>query len=236
MDTTLFALLAGRAGGQTLIGGTAASENLTLQSTAHATKGKIVFGTSAYDEANNRLGIGTTSPATLFHLSLSSTSYIQSTGGVTTFRKDSATNLLVLENRLTSHLSDTGVKLGFNLAHSSSDSAIAAAIIGILHEQTWTSTASTQDAYFVLELAQNGTSSEKFRVASDGKGILQGGMVIGQSALSTSATSGFLYLPTCAGTPSGVPATETGTVATVYDTTNQRLYVFSSSWKSVAFT
>lgn len=38
---TQFALLAGRAGGQTLNGGTAASENLTLDSTAHATKGSI---------------------------------------------------------------------------------------------------------------------------------------------------------------------------------------------------
>ena len=56
------ALLPGRAGGQTLKGGTGASENLTLQSTAHATKGKILFGTSAYDEVNDRLGIGTTTP------------------------------------------------------------------------------------------------------------------------------------------------------------------------------
>ncbi len=39
---TQFALLAGRAGGQTLNGGTAASENLVLESTAHATKGYIL--------------------------------------------------------------------------------------------------------------------------------------------------------------------------------------------------
>src|SRR3990167_661609 len=62
-DHTQYALLAGRAGGQILIGGIAASENLTLQSTSHATRGKILFGTSAYDEVNNRLGIGTDSPA-----------------------------------------------------------------------------------------------------------------------------------------------------------------------------
>lgn len=37
-----YALLAGRAGGQTLKGGTAAGENLTLQSTNHATRGRIV--------------------------------------------------------------------------------------------------------------------------------------------------------------------------------------------------
>lgn len=40
---TQFALLAGRAGGQSLQGGAAASENLDLESTAHATKGFIQF-------------------------------------------------------------------------------------------------------------------------------------------------------------------------------------------------
>jgi len=63
LNSTAFAILAGQSGGQTLNGGTAASNNLTLVSTANATKGKILFGSSsAYDEANVRLGIGTTSP------------------------------------------------------------------------------------------------------------------------------------------------------------------------------
>jgi hypothetical protein len=52
----------GLAGGQTVVGGTASGNNLTFSSTSNATKGKILFGTSAYDEVNNRLGIGTTSP------------------------------------------------------------------------------------------------------------------------------------------------------------------------------
>lgn len=38
---TQFLLLAGRASGQAMVGGTAASESLTLESTAHATKGTI---------------------------------------------------------------------------------------------------------------------------------------------------------------------------------------------------
>lgn len=38
---TQFVMLAGRAGGQTVQGGTAASQNLTLESTAHATKGDV---------------------------------------------------------------------------------------------------------------------------------------------------------------------------------------------------
>lgn len=63
LDSTAFAILAGQAAGQTLNGSTAASGNLTLSSTANATKGKVLLGTaSAYDQANDRLGIGTTSP------------------------------------------------------------------------------------------------------------------------------------------------------------------------------
>ena len=41
-DHTQYALLAGRSGGQTLYGGTAASNNLTLRSTSNATKGDIL--------------------------------------------------------------------------------------------------------------------------------------------------------------------------------------------------
>jgi hypothetical protein len=65
----VFATLSGVAGGQTLTGGTAASETLTLRSTAHATKGKILFGSSsAFDEAANDWGFGTTSPSAKVHV------------------------------------------------------------------------------------------------------------------------------------------------------------------------
>lgn len=78
-DHTQYALLAGRSGGQTLKGDTASAGNLTLQSTAHATRGKILFGSAgAYDEANNRLGVGTASP--------SANNLIQATGSTNTSR------------------------------------------------------------------------------------------------------------------------------------------------------
>ena len=60
---TQYALLAGRGTGQLLYGGTNPSANLTLASTSNGTKGKILFGTSGYDEVNNRLGLGMTNPA-----------------------------------------------------------------------------------------------------------------------------------------------------------------------------
>lgn len=50
------------AAGYTLFGNSISGGTLTLSSTSHATKGKIVFGTSAYDEVSGRLGIGTTTP------------------------------------------------------------------------------------------------------------------------------------------------------------------------------
>ena len=66
---SLFIRLAGTAGGQTLTGGTAAGDNLTLRSTSHATRGAIVFGTaSEYDEVSNKLGIGTLTPSAKVHV------------------------------------------------------------------------------------------------------------------------------------------------------------------------
>ena len=50
------------AAGYTLFGNSISGGTLTLSSTSHATKGKILFGTSAYNELTNMLGIGTTSP------------------------------------------------------------------------------------------------------------------------------------------------------------------------------
>lgn len=68
-DHSQYALLAGRTGGQSLTGGTASSNNLTLSSTSNATKGKINLGANAaFDEASTRLGIGSTSPESILHL------------------------------------------------------------------------------------------------------------------------------------------------------------------------
>jgi hypothetical protein len=46
----------------TVYGSAASGGDLTLYSTSNATKGNIYFGTSSYDEVNNRLGIGDATP------------------------------------------------------------------------------------------------------------------------------------------------------------------------------
>ena len=59
-----------------------------------------------------------------------------------------------------------------------------------------------------------------------------GGMVVGIAAIATNATDGFLYVPTCAGTPTGTPTTQTGTAPIVIDTTNNKLYFYSGgAWR-----
>lgn len=61
--------------------------------------------------------------------------------------------------------------------------------------------------------------------------------VHGAAALATTATDGFIYVPSCAGAPTGSPTSYTGTVPIVIDTTNSLLYVnVGGTWKSAALT
>lgn len=54
-----------------------------------------------------------------------------------------------------------------------------------------------------------------------------GNIICGVGAIATNATNGFLYVPTCAGVPTGIPTTVTGRVPIVADSTNNRLYIYS---------
>ena len=51
-DHSQYLLLAGRAGGQTAIGGTGSGEDLVLQSTSHATRGSIIIKTASGQSSN----------------------------------------------------------------------------------------------------------------------------------------------------------------------------------------
>jgi len=55
-DHSQYVLLAGRAGGQVAIGGTAAGEDFTIQSTSSGTRGSIFLGSSAQFELNETTG------------------------------------------------------------------------------------------------------------------------------------------------------------------------------------
>jgi len=63
-----------------------------------------------------------------------------------------------------------------------------------------------------------------------------GSIVCKTAALLTTATDGFLYIPSCAGAATGVPTAQTGTIPMVYDSTGNNLSVYNGGvWKTVAF-
>jgi len=62
-----------------------------------------------------------------------------------------------------------------------------------------------------------------------------GNVVVNTAAIATTATNGFLYLPSCAGLPTGVPTTYTGRIPMVVDSTNLILYVYvGGAWRNVS--
>lgn len=62
---------------------------------------------------------------------------------------------------------------------------------------------------------------------------LNGSLVNALAKLAVSATDGFIYLPSCTGNPSGTPTTRTGTNACVYDTANNKIWVYNGSWRGI---
>jgi hypothetical protein len=62
-----------------------------------------------------------------------------------------------------------------------------------------------------------------------------GNIAPGTAALATNATTGHFYIPTCAGTPTGVPTTFTGRSSLIFDTTNNKLYVYDGGWVDAGF-
>jgi len=56
------------------------------------------------------------------------------------------------------------------------------------------------------------------------------GVEVGQASLATNATTGFPFISTCAGVPTGVPTGIAGCAPLVIDSTNHHLYFYSGSW------
>jgi len=83
-DHVGYARLVGRVTGQTLIGGTAAAENLTLRGTSHATPGTIIMVNPVVMGANNITGVGTlTGAAVTLTGTGTAARFVASTAGTT---------------------------------------------------------------------------------------------------------------------------------------------------------
>jgi hypothetical protein len=66
------------------------------------------------------------------------------------------------------------------------------------------------------------------------QGSLDGDALVGSGQLTTSSTSGFVYMTSVAGTPVGTPTTFGGYAPMVVDTTNHKVSFYSSGWKVMA--
>lgn len=120
-------------------------------------------------------------------------------------------------------------------------STTARATGGTLSGIYWYNSSSNVTAAQVVEVGGTGTNYGVMYLRTLNAGTQKDAItisekqnvIIGSGALATNATDGFLYIETCAGTPTGTPTSVTGRVATVYDTTNNKFYVYNGAWKSV---
>jgi hypothetical protein len=79
-----------------------------------------------------------------------------------------------------------------------------------------------------IVVGSSGASAGSIRFLADGAG----NFVVNNAAIATTATDGFLYVSTCAGTPTGTPTSYTGRAPIVVDTTNNKLYFYSGgAWR-----
>ena len=90
---------------------------------------------------------------------------------------------------------------------------------------------SRRDATNTYTLPQNFVLITANALSNDGNSNL----FTGVNNLSTTSTNGFVYVPIIAGAPTGVPTTNVGRSPTVWDATNNKLWIYSGGlWNNVA--
>jgi hypothetical protein len=122
--------------------------------------------------------------------------------------------------------SGTGVASSINVFNNSNlNNAAAGALIASSTAVTLSSGVTGTGTALPLSITTAGVERARYDVLGN---VIAGGSV----ALATTATDGFLYVPTCAGTPTGTPTAITGMVPIVVDTTNNKFYFYSNAaWR-----
>jgi len=98
-------------------------------------------------------------------------------------------------------------------------------------------TVTQASGYAIGGFAYNGTlNSNPWGVVTNNTPRMQvdvyDNIIVTNGSRATNATDGFLYVPSCAGTPTGTPRTYTDAVPIIVDRTNNKLYFYTNgSWR-----
>ncbi len=219
-DTITNNLSTGVSGGQSVIGGTGSGENLTLSSTSNATKGKILFGTSAYNEANNRLGIGTTSPSAPIHT-------VSASGAVAAIFQTGASSGFNIRSYGTGSSQDTLIYPISSTAGAANDF-----ILGNTTNNTWLNAASASNA-ILLGLATNIRATIELNRINFGTSTLisSGSAYITPTSLLEVKTNALGVTQT---TSSGLALTNTTAAALAAQQISPALRFSGNGWKTAA--
>jgi len=201
-------------------GGSVAGSNTQVQ----FNDGGSLAGTSlvTIDKTNNFVGIcgGVRASSGSFSCTLS--------GGLL----NSKASLGLLLNAAESFPAGFAGIANYQFGTYTSNTGYASASINAISAESSTQTSTTLGANLNFRLVPVGSAALTTRVAfySSGSVVLNAS----GSALSTSATDGFVYIGSGAGRPTGTPTANTGATPLYYDTTNDVLWAYNSSWKPIA--
>jgi hypothetical protein len=192
-DHTQYLLLAGRAGGQTATGGTAASNNLVLRSTSNGTKGQVHLDeTTASTSATTGAlrvdgGVGVGGAVNAAGLVRSGTSLVLEDPGA-------GTNTVTIQAGVVSG----SHSLTLPLAQGAANSVL------------------TNDGSGVLSWTVNNATPQVFGTRQTGRSVVAGtGITSGASHMSTTAARQLVFIASSTGSPNTItanPAIEAGTI------------------------
>jgi len=117
-------------------------------------------------------------------------------------------------------------------ALASAGSFVNGGTLSFISDGAWSSSAAPTRAVITLATTSS-LSRASVWAAYSNRDIVNNANL---AALSTSATAGFVFVPNMAGSPSGSPSSYTGNSATVFDTTNDVLWVNDGTRWTASFT
>lgn len=126
----------------------------------------------------------------------------------------------------------SGVRLSFRAGNSAKKIVTAGDIQAVFN----TATDGSEDCELQFRVNKAGAFTSPLVVNTAAvKGAANIDVAVNVGGLATTATKGFLFIPSSAGAMTGVPAnTYTNCVAIQYDRTNNKLEVYNAGWVKTA--